>query len=167
MVLAKLDSFFKPKSIAVIGASKKPDKIGYAVLKNIIDSGFAGEIYPLNPKEESILEKKAFAKITDINPPPELALICVPAVATEEVVKECGEAGVKNLVVITAGFKETGTQGLEREKKLVKLCQAYGMNMLGPNCVGLIDTHTPLNASFAKGFPKQGNIAFISKAVLC
>ncbi len=162
--MPELDLFFKPKSIAVIGASRTPGKIGHAIVKNIIDSGFKGSIHPVNPREEEILGLPVLKSISRLNPPPDLAVISVPAALAEGVVRQCGEAGVKNLVVITAGFKEVGSKGLEREKKLIGICREYGMRMMGPNCVGVMDTHTPLNASFANGFPRRGNIAFISQS---
>lgn len=162
--MAELDLFFKPKSIAVIGASNTPGKIGHAIVNNIIDSGYQGKIYPVNPKEDEILGLPVFKGIADIQPPPDQVVISVPAALVEAVVDQCGKAGVKNLVVISAGFKEVGSKGLEREKKLVSLCREYGIKMVGPNCVGVMDTHTPLNASFANGFPQKGNIAFISQS---
>ncbi len=162
--MAELDLFFRPESIAVIGASRTPGKIGHAIVKNIIESGFAGTVIPVNPKEEEILGLSVTRSITDLDLPPDLVVVSVPAALAEGVVRQCGEAGVKNLVVITAGFKEVGSKGLEREKKLVGLCREFGMRMMGPNCVGVMDTHTPLNASFAKGFPRKGNIAFISQS---
>ncbi len=162
--MAELDLFFKPNSIAVIGASRSPDKIGYAIVRNIIDSGYKGEIYPINPKEEKILDLPVYSQVSDIKNIPDLVVISVPAALTEKVVEDCGKAGVKNLVVITAGFKEIGSEGLGKEKILISLCKKYSMRMMGPNCVGVMDTHTPINASFANGFPNKGNIAFISQS---
>jgi len=159
-----LKSFFNPKSIAVIGASRTPGKIGHAIVTNIMDSGFKGNIYPINPKETEIEGLKCFPTVKQVAPAPEMAIVSVPAKFSLQVAEECGEAGVKYLVVITAGFKEIGSEGLQREKKLVEICRRYGMRMLGPNCVGVIDTHTPVNASFAKGFPLKGKIAFISQS---
>jgi len=159
-----LDTLFKPKSIAVLGASKTPGKIGNAVVRNILESGYQGSLYPVNPKEDTIEGLKCYSGVSEIQDPPDLAVICVPARFVCDTAEQCGKAGVKGLVVITAGFKEIGSEGLEMEKKLISICREHGMKMLGPNCVGLMDTHTPLNASFAGAFPKQGEIAFLSQS---
>lgn len=161
--MAKLDFMFNPKNVAVIGASNNPGKIGYAVLKNIIDSGYKGTIIPLNPKEKTILELKCYKSIKDYGPV-DLAILCIPEKLVVNIARECGKTGVKGLIVITAGFKEIGSEGLQREKELIQICEEYNMSMLGPNCVGLIDTHAPLNASFATGKPLPGNISFISQS---
>lgn len=155
---------FNPGQIAVIGASRSKDKIGYAILDNIISSGFKGDIYPVNPRENEIAGLKCYSSIKDIRTPVDLAVISVPPSGVAAVAEECGESGVKGLVVITAGFKEVGKEGLKLERELVSICDRYQMRMLGPNCVGLMDTHTPVNASFAKGFPNEGNISFISQS---
>lgn len=160
----ELNYLFNPKQIALIGASKAPQKIGHAILENMIKSGFKGNLYPVNPKEEEITGHKCYPSVTDIEEPVELGIIAVPVRTVAQVAKECGEAGVKGLIVITAGFKEVGKEGLKAEQELIATCEKYKMRMLGPNCVGLMDTHTPLNASFAKGFPNKGNISFISQS---
>ncbi|HED23878.1 MAG TPA: CoA-binding protein [Firmicutes bacterium] len=159
-----LNYFFNPAQIAVIGASSSPQKIGYAILDNIVKSGYQGKIYPVNPKEEEIAGIKCYKSIGDIDSSVDLAVISVPSRFVSQVAEECGKAGVKGLNVITAGFKEIGSEGLKEERKLIAICKKYGMHMLGPNCVGLMDTHTPVNASFAKGFPEEGKISFISQS---
>ncbi|MDD3652929.1 MAG: acetate--CoA ligase family protein [Desulfotomaculaceae bacterium] len=162
--MANLTSFFNPKSIAIIGASKSPEKIGNVIVKNITSSGYTGMVFPINPREKEINGLVCYPSINMAPAPVELAVISVPSTMVLEVVKACGKSGVKNLVVITAGFKETGKKGLELEKTLASICHQYKMQMLGPNCVGFIDTHTPINASFAAGFPMKGEIAFISQS---
>lgn len=162
--MSDLNFLFNPAQVAVIGASRSPQKIGNAILENVIKSGFKGEIYPVNPKEDEISGLKSYCSVKDIGRPVELAVISVPSARVVQVAEECGEAGVKGLIVITAGFKEVGREGLKEEKKLIDICRRYSMRMLGPNCVGLMDTHTPVNASFAKGFPNEGNISFISQS---
>ena len=159
-----LDILFNPKQVAVVGASQSPQKIGYAILDNIIKSDFEGAIYPVNPRETEISGRKCFCSIKDIGAPVELAVISIPAARVNQVARECGEAGVKGLIVITAGFKEVGKEGSKLEQELLLICREYGMRMLGPNCVGLMNTHTPINASFANGFPNRGNISFISQS---
>ncbi|MDN5292991.1 MAG: hypothetical protein PWQ31_296 [Eubacteriales bacterium] len=160
-----LEALFRPQSVAVIGASQDRSKIGNIILRNIMVSGYRGELYPINPRAEEIEGLKAFPAVSTVGKGAvDLAVVAVPASFVLDVARDCGEAGVKALVVISAGFKETGKEGLEREKELVAICRQYGMRLLGPNCVGVMDTHTPLNASFAAGFPHQGEIAFISQS---
>ncbi|GBF32935.1 acetyl-CoA synthetase alpha and beta chains [Desulfocucumis palustris] len=159
-----LSNFFSPKSVAIVGASNSPGKIGHAIVKNVMESGYTGKILPVNPKEQEIMGLQAFPGIKDISEEVEMAVISVPAARVLNVAKECGKAGVKNLVVITAGFKEVGKEGLDMEKQLLATCREYGMHMLGPNCLGMMDTHMQLNTSFAKVFPIKGNIAFFSQS---
>lgn len=162
--MAELVSLFKPSSIAVVGASKTPGKIGNAIIRNLLNSGYQGTIYPVNPKDKEIEGLTCYPGVAEIPGKVDTAVISVPARLVCDVAEECGKAGVKNLVVITAGFKEIGSEGLELEKKLISICREYGMRMVGPNCVGVMDTHTPMNASFAGAFPKQGEIAFLSQS---
>ncbi|MCL6477459.1 MAG: acetate--CoA ligase family protein [Peptococcaceae bacterium] len=159
-----IGNFFDAASVAVIGASRSPGKIGNAIVRNLISSGYGGNIYPINPKESEIENLKAYPSISDLPEKVDLAVITVPAARVLEAAGECGENGVKNLVTITAGFKEVGREGLDMEKKLLALCRQYGMRMLGPNCAGMMDTHMPINTSFAKGFPLKGDIAFFSQS---
>lgn len=162
--MGDLKSFFNPESVTIIGASKLPGKIGNAIVKNIIDSGYRGGIFPVNPREAEILGLKCFPEVGAIGKKVDLAVISVPAAATLKVAEQCGGAGVKNLVVVSAGFKEVGKEGLALQKELAAICRSHGMRMLGPNCVGMMDTHTPINASFSEGFPVTGDIAFISQS---
>jgi len=162
--LGKTSSFTNPKSLAVIGASNTPGKIGNALVRNLIDSGYKGRIYPINSKEKEILGLPCFPTLSEIPEDIETAIFAVPAGKVLDVALECGQKGVKNLVVITAGFKEIGREGAELEKEFLSVCRQYNMRMLGPNCVGFIDTHTPINATFLKGFPPKGEIAFISQS---
>lgn len=162
--MSDLNYLFDPEQIAVIGASRSKEKIGYAILNNIITSGYKGIIYPVNPREEEILGLKCYCSVKDIKNPVDLAVITVPVAHVTKVAEECGEAGIKGIIVITAGFKEVGTEGLQQERSLIEICERYKIRMLGPNCVGLMDTHTPVNASFANGFPAEGNISFISQS---
>ncbi|MFZ5596511.1 MAG: acetate--CoA ligase family protein [Bacillota bacterium] len=160
----RLKNFFDARSVAVIGASRTPGKIGNAIVSNLIASGYGGRIYPINPRESEIEKLKAFPSLADLPERVDLAVISVPAARVLEVAGECGKNGVKNIVTITAGFKETGREGLELERELLSLCREYEMTMLGPNCAGMMDTHVPINTSFAKGFPLKGNIAFFSQS---
>ncbi|HHY34035.1 MAG TPA: CoA-binding protein [Firmicutes bacterium] len=163
-----LREIIHPRSVAVVGASKTPGKIGYAVLENIISSGFPGEVYPVNPKEREIMGKKCYPTVGDVGKPVDVAVLCVPAQACLPVAEDCGKAGIHHLVVITAGFKETGKEGRELENQLVSIVRRYDMRMVGPNCLGVMDTSTPINATFSKNFPLKGHIAFISQSgALC
>ncbi|NPV53844.1 MAG: acetate--CoA ligase [Firmicutes bacterium] len=158
-----LTHFFNPRRVAVIGASKTPGKVGNSILKNIIESGYPGEIYPVNPGEPEILGLPCKKNIGEI-PGTDLAIICVPAALVPQVVEECGKARTRNIIVISAGFKEVGKEGAALENRMVELCRRYDMNMMGPNCLGMVDTHVPLNASFAPDMPMKGEIAFISQS---
>ena len=159
-----LGNFFNPGSVAVVGASKTPGKIGNVIVKNLIESRYPGALYPINPRESEIEGLKCFPDIEAVGSKVDLAVLSVPAPVTPNVALKCGQSGVKNLVVISAGFKEVGKEGLALEKELVGICRSYGMRLLGPNCVGMMDTHAPINASFSEGFPGTGDIAFISQS---
>jgi acetyltransferase len=159
-----LDAFFKPDSVAVIGASRDPEKLGYAVLLNLKEAGFPGRIYPINPKADEILDLQAYPSVLDVPDPIDLAVIVIPYRFVPSVLEQCGEKGVKAVVVITAGFREAGREGLEREMELVDIARRCDLRLIGPNCLGVIDTATPLNASFAPGTPPSGPIAFMSQS---
>ena len=159
-----LNKMFKPESVAVIGASNTPGKVGYIIVDNLINDGFEGEIYPVNPKGGEILGKQAYANIKDVPGKVDLAIITIPSVFVNTAVEECGEVGVENMVVITAGFKEVGEEGAKLEAELTALGEKYGINIIGPNSLGITDSHTPLNGSFSQMMPPTGNMAFISQS---
>ena len=162
--MADLNKMFNPESVAVVGASNSEGKVGYIILNNIVNDGFKGNIYPVNPKDDIVQGLKAYKNVSDIPEVPDLVIISIPSVGVNGIVKECGEYGVKNIVVITAGFKEIGGEGAEREAELVALANEYGINVIGPNSLGTTDSHTPLNSSFSQHMPPKGNIAFISQS---
>jgi acetyl coenzyme A synthetase (ADP forming)-like protein len=155
---------FNPSSIAVIGASSTKGKLGNSVVKNLIDSGYSGRIYPINPKGGKILNLRAYRNIGDISGDIDVAVIVIPAKFVLSAVEECGEKGIKALVIITAGFKEIGHEGKEMEKEIVKVANKYDMVVQGPNCLGIINTSKPYNASFSAGTPPKGSIAFASQS---
>ncbi len=160
----RLDFFFRPSSVAVIGASRDPEKLGYAVLANLKEGGFSGALYPVNPKAEEILGLRAYPTVLDIPGPVDLAVIVIPYPLVPAALEQCGQKGVPAAVVISAGFREAGREGLERELELVQIARRYGIRLIGPNCLGVIDTNTPLNATFAAGMPPGGPIAFMSQS---
>jgi acetyl coenzyme A synthetase (ADP forming)-like protein len=157
------DFFFKPRSIAVIGASRQPGKVGYDTLKNLIDDNFDGEIYPVNPSAPDILGLKAYNSVAEIDDEIDLALVIVPAELVINTFKELIDKKVKGAVVITAGFREIGGVGVQREKELAEMCRGK-IRVIGPNCLGIIDTYSSLNASFAPTMPRQGKIGFMSQS---
>ncbi len=161
-----LNAFFEPASVAVIGASTDPNKLGYAVVKNLIDGGFSkvGKVYPINPKAEEILDLKVYSSVLDIPDPVDLAVIVIPFKYVPDALRTCGEKGIPAVIIITAGFRESGMEGLERERELIAIGKEYGIRIIGPNCLGVIDTFTPLNASFAAGSPPAGPMAFTSQS---
>ena len=163
-----LETLFSPKSIAIIGASRTEGKLGYAVLANIIESGFSGDIYPVNPKADQILGLSCYSGMENIQGEIDLAVIVIPANYVIGTLEACGERGVGSVIVISAGFRETGHEGLMAERKMAEIAQKYQMRIVGPNCLGVIDTLAPMNASFAVGMPRQGKIAFMSQSgALC
>ena len=163
-----LEAIFAPQSVAIVGASPDPGKLGHRVLRNIVDNGYAGRVFPIHPTAPTVLDLPAYPSISAVPEPIDLAVIVVPSQAVLAVVEECGKHGVRGLVVITAGFKEVGGAGKELERKLIELVRAYEMRMVGPNCLGIIDTTTKLNASFAALMPEAGQIAFMSQSgALC
>jgi len=160
----KLDALFRPRSVAIIGASRTPGKVGHILTQNIIESGFEGSIYPINPNAEEILGKKCYPSVAEVPEEIDLAVVSIPSAYVNQVAEECGEKGVKALIVISAGFKEIGREGAVLEEQLVDIGKKYGMRIQGPNCLGIINTATPLNLSFAAGMPREGGIGFISQS---
>lgn len=163
-----LEPFVSPKSVAILGASSTPGKLGYAVLQNVLQYGFPGPIYPINPKGGQILGLTAYKSVSEVPGPVDLVVVVIPSQFVAEALEECGQKGVRGAVIISAGFRETGPEGMQRERELVRIAQKYGMRLIGPNCLGIIDTFAPLNASFAATMPAQGTIAFMSQSgALC
>ena len=163
-----LDMFFNPKSVAVIGASATPGKLGHDVLANLQTSGYRGDLYPVNPRGGEILGLTAYPSVLDIPGPVDMVVILVPAAFVAGVLEESGKKGVQGAVIITAGFKEAGPEGAEMERTLLEIAGRYGMRIIGPNCLGIIETGVSMNASFAAATPERGSIAFMSQSgALC
>lgn len=157
-----LNALMKPKSIAVIGASATPGKIGYTVVKNLLDSKFEGGIYPINPNADEILGLKAYPSVKDVPGPVEAAIITIPAKYVLDVIDDLGQKGVKGLAVITSGFSEVGQKELELE--LVRRSNSYGMRVLGPNIVGVLSNSGKMNGSFAPTLPLPGKASLVSQS---
>ena len=150
--------------MAIIGASATPNKVGYILVRNLLKSGYHGKIYPINPHGGQILGLKAYPSVNEIMDSVDLAVVAIPAKLIPPVVEECGEKGVKSMIIISAGFKETGKEGAELEQQVVTIAKKYGLRIQGPNCLGAINTLAPLDLSFAAALPKKGGIGFISQS---
>ncbi len=157
-----LNGLLRPKAIAVIGASTTEGKIGYTVVKNLIDSDYEGDVYPINPKADEILGLKAYPSVLDVPGPIDAAAVVVPAKIVPHIAKECGKKGVKGLIIIASGFSEVGREELEQE--VVDIAHEYGMRVLGPNIVGVLSNSDDCNASFAPFLPLPGKAALVSQS---
>ena len=161
-----LKAFFEPTSVAVIGASSNPAKLGHAVLKNIVEGGYVrhGKIYPINTKAREILGYPAYPSVLAVPEPIDLVVIVIPYPYVPDVLRTCGKKGIPAAIVISAGFREAGMEGLEREHELIAIAREFNVRLIGPNCLGVVDTITPLNATFAAGAPPSGPMAFTSQS---
>lgn len=158
------ESLFNPKTIAVIGASKDPKKVGYAVLNNLIKFGYKGALFPINPTADEILGIKSYPKASETNSQIDLAIIAVPAKFVADALLDCAKAGAGSAVILSAGFKETGHEGIKLEEELKRIGRENGIRILGPNCLGVISTSNSMNASFAGDMLPAGRIAFFSQS---
>jgi len=159
-----IGNFFCPDSVAVIGAAREERKVGRVILENIIKSGFKGKIFPVNPKADEIHGLKCYHSLLDIPTDVDLAIIAIPAQYVCQILDECSKKNTKWSIIISAGFKETGVEGAKRESQLIEKAKKYRIRILGPNCLGVIDTTCPLNASFSTSMPPRGNIGFLSQS---
>ncbi|MEY3747065.1 MAG: hypothetical protein RL194_524 [Pseudomonadota bacterium] len=163
-----LNSLFSPASVAIFGASNRAGAIGTIVFKNMLESGFKGALYPVNPKHTEIQGRQAYAAIADIRAPVELAVIATPPETVPSIMEACGLHGVRAVVIITAGFSEAGAEGAALEQKLLETARRYNIRLIGPNCLGIMRPSIGLNATFNKGNANSGNIAFVSQSgALC
>ena len=163
-VVASLTPFFEPRSVAVLGASRRQDTIGGEVFRNIIESEFTGAAYPINRKGEPVAGVRGYASVADVPDPIDLAVVCLPAAAVHGAVEEILEAGVRAVCVISAGFAEIGSEGVARQDALLALVRAHGARLLGPNCLGITSAAVGLNATFAARTAPAGNIGFSSQS---
>jgi acetyltransferase len=165
---SQLDLFFYPKNVAVIGASEKENSVGRTLLWNLLRSPFGGTIYPVNPKRKSVLGIKAYAKVSDIPETVDLAIIATPAKTVPNIISSCVDANITAAIIISAGFKELGESGAELEREVLAQASRGNMRIIGPNCLGIMNPITGLNATFASDVALKGNIAFISQSgALC
>jgi acetyl coenzyme A synthetase (ADP forming)-like protein len=164
--LASLRPLLSPKTVAIIGASRHPSTIGYRLLQCMVEAGFTGTVYPVNPNADSIMSIKAYPSVIAIPGEVEMAVIAVPAKLVSRVAEECGKKGVRALIVISDGFKEIGPEGAAREEELADIIHRYGMRVVGPNCMGIINTDDSIkmNATFSPVYPPAGNVAFMSQS---
>lgn len=167
--MVNLDFFFNPTSIAVIGASSKPDKIGYAVLKNIIDAGFEGDTYPVNKNlDGEILDLKSYSRILDVPDNVDLAVYVLSAKYAPQIMEECGQKGVKGVVIISGGFKELGGEGEKIEGKSLEIAKKYNIRIIGPNCMGILNPKAKLDTFFQPRYamtrPNSGKISVLTQS---
>ncbi len=156
-----MKKFFTPKSVAVIGASHTKGKVGYEILKNL--KSFPGKVFPVNPKSKNILGFSVFSDVSEL-PQTDLAIIVIPAKFVPDVLRQCGQKNIKNVVIVSAGFREIGTEGAKLEKEICKIAIQFEIKIIGPNCLGILNPMIGLNASFASGMPEKGKIALISQS---
>jgi len=159
-----LDNFFNPKSIAIVGASEKKGKVGYEILRNIVEGDYKGKIFPINPKADTVQNIKAYPDVSSIGEVPDLVIIVVPAKIVPTIMEQCERVGTKSVIIITAGFKEVGKEGKELEKKIVRIARRGNIRVIGPNCLGVISPSNNLNACFGGDMPNPGGIAYLSQS---
>ena len=164
MGIENLDKIFQPKSIAVVGANERDGSVGAALMRNLIERGFSGDIFPINPNHNKLWEKPVCPSITDLKTAVDLAVIASPIMSAPQIVKECVAAGVGGAIIISAGGKEIGEAGKKVEAAIKKAAEASGLRIIGPNCVGIMAGRSRLNASFANQIPLPGKMAFISQS---
>jgi acetyltransferase len=162
--LHPLDPFFRPRAVAVIGASETPGSVGRTLLRNLLATPFGGAIYPVNPRRESVLGIRAFPSIADVPGPVDLAVVATPAVTVPAVIGQCADCGVPAAIIISAGFREIGAAGVELERQVLAQAKRGHMRIVGPNCLGVMSPVTGLNATFAAGIARPGTVAFLSQS---
>jgi acetyltransferase len=162
--MSQLDSLFAPQGVAVIGASRDETKLGYGVARNLVASNYSGAIHFVNPRADHILGHPCYPSIAAVPDPVDLAVIIVAAAGVPKTLEDCGRRGVKAAIVVSGGFGETGENGKRLELEIAGVARRYGIRLVGPNCVGVIDTHLPVNTTFIKSVPQPGDIAFVSQS---
>jgi len=164
----KLRILFNPKTIAVIGATDSPDRVGYALMRNLIGQGYNGIVYPINPKRMSVFGVRAYPSVSKTPDKIDLAVVATPAPTIPDIVRDCGKAGVEVMVIISAGFMEMGEEGKKLFAEVFETARRYNIRIVGPNCLGFMVPKISLNASFANKIAMPGKLAFISQSgALC
>jgi acetyltransferase len=159
-----LDKIFKPRSVAIVGASDEEGSVGYALVQNLTEHDFKGKVFLVNIRKKEILGRKAYAKLEDIPGEVDLAIIATPAKTVPGIIEECGKSGIKGVIIVSAGFKEVGQEGRLLEEEIKRLRGKYDLRIIGPNCLGIIRPDIGLNATFLDKYPKSGKISFISQS---
>ncbi|MDQ5809648.1 MAG: bifunctional acetate--CoA ligase family protein/GNAT family N-acetyltransferase [Actinomycetota bacterium] len=159
-----LDAIFRPEAVAVIGATDRPGSVGRTIMWNLISNPFGGTVYPVNARRQNVLGIQAYPSISEVPERVELAVVVAPAPAVPEIIRECVEAGVRGAIIISAGFKETGPEGAELENRVLEEARRGRMRIIGPNCLGVMNPITGLNATFASGMARPGNVGFLSQS---
>lgn len=161
----KIKLFFNPKSVALVGATDKEGSTGKIILQNLIKGKDRRAVYPVNPNRESVLEQKCYPTLKDLPEVPDLVLVVVPAKFVPQVIEDAGKVGTKSVIIISAGFKEVGSEGKALEEKIAEIAKQYGIRIIGPNCMGTMSPASGFNATFARmEMPKTGNVAFLSQS---
>ncbi len=159
-----LKPLFAPQSVAIFGASEKADSVGKIVFQNMLESGFQGALYPINPKHQIIQGRQAYASIQQIQGEVDLAIIATPAATVPDIIEQCGKHRVKAAVIITAGFGEAGAAGVTLQQAVLANAKNYNIRLIGPNCLGVMRPDIGLNATFNHGNANVGNLAFVSQS---
>ncbi|WNG51608.1 bifunctional acetate--CoA ligase family protein/GNAT family N-acetyltransferase [Archangium minus] len=159
-----LDAIFSPRSVAVVGASERQGSVGRTILWNLISNPFGGTVYPINPKRPNVLGIRSWPSLKELPEPVDLAVIVTPAASVPGVMRECAEAGVRGAIIVSAGFKEVGPEGVKLEQEVLEIARQASIRIIGPNCLGVMRPTTGLNATFAGGMARSGNVAFISQS---
>jgi len=163
---SKLDALFRPQSVAVIGASRREGSIGREILRSIVEGGFSGKVFPVNPNTDVVHSIKCYGTVTAVPDPVDMAVVVVPKQSVPRAIEQCAKKGVGAVVIITAGFKETGAEGAKREAQILAIARRHGMRLVGPNCMGVQNAEEAfrMNASFSRTFPRPGPVAFLSQS---
>lgn len=164
MPASDLTPFFEPTGVAVIGASSNPHKLSHGILRNLLQSGYKGKVYPVNPGSKEILGQPCYAEIGAVPDPLELAVVVVPAAVTPQTIEACGRRGLRAAIIVSGGFKEVGPEGVRLEQRCLEIAHRYSMRLIGPNCVGAMNLHNGLNTTFINGMPDLGGIGFLSQS---
>ncbi|MFZ5880733.1 MAG: acetate--CoA ligase family protein [Chloroflexota bacterium] len=158
-----LTPFFKPQGVVIVGASTSPEKLGYGVARNLVQGGYAGAIHFVSQKAGTLFGRPLYAQLSDVPDPVDLAILIVPTQSTPQTIEACGQRGIKAAIIMSSGFREVGAEGAALEQQCVEIARARGLRLLGPNCIGILDTHLPLDTTFLQPpMPTQGGVGFIS-----